>query len=110
MKWLIEQQLQSEPALNNDPQKGPIKAPWLSWGQYLWDNGVIQRADAFHPEESDVARDGTYHAGPGIDKIGALLLQFFQTGLHGPAVVPQTVRVQNVLGKAQQKFRKATSF
>jgi len=40
---------------------------------------VIPRADGYRPEESDFAGDGTYHAGPGIDKMGILLLQFFQT-------------------------------
>lgn len=79
VKWLIEQQLKGEPALNYDAQKGPVKAPWLSWGPYLWDNGVVQRADGYHPEESDFGNDGTHHAGPGIAKMGALLLQFFRT-------------------------------
>jgi hypothetical protein len=56
-----------------------VKSPWLSWGPYLWDNGVIQRADGYHPEKSDFAADGTHHAGPGTDKMGRLLLHFFQT-------------------------------
>jgi hypothetical protein len=79
IKWLIEQQLKGEAALNYDAKKGPVKAPWLSWGPYLWDNGMVQRADGYHPEESDFAADGTHHAGPGIDKMGRLLLQFFKT-------------------------------
>jgi len=36
VKWLIEQQLSADPALNYDPQKGPVEAPWLAWGPYLW--------------------------------------------------------------------------
>jgi Cu/Ag efflux protein CusF len=79
VKWLIEQQLKGEVALNYDPKKGPVKAPWLSWGPYLWDNGVVKRADGYHPEESDFAADGTHHAGPGVEKMGNLLLQFFKT-------------------------------
>lgn len=79
VKWLIEQQLKGDPALNYDAQKGPARSPWLSWGPYLWDNGVIQRADGYHPEESDFGPDGTHHAGPGTDKMGHLLLQFFKT-------------------------------
>src|SRR5262249_22004154 len=29
VKWLIEQQLKGDPALNHDPAKGAVKAPWL---------------------------------------------------------------------------------
>jgi Cu/Ag efflux protein CusF len=79
VKWLIEQQLKGDPALNYDAQKGPVKSPWLSWGPYLWDNGVVPRADGYHPEESDFGADGTHHAGPGTEKMGHLLLQFFKT-------------------------------
>jgi hypothetical protein len=31
VKWLIERQLQGDPALNCDAGKGPVQAPWLSW-------------------------------------------------------------------------------
>jgi hypothetical protein len=79
VKWLIEQQLAGDAALNHDATKRPVKAPWLSWGPYLWDNGVVQRADGYKPEESDFAADGTHHAGPGTDKMGRLLLEFFKT-------------------------------
>ncbi len=79
VKWLIEQQLQGDAALNDDATKGPVKAPWLSWGPYLWDNGVVPRADGYRSEESDFGADGTHHAGPGTDKMGQLLLQFFKT-------------------------------
>ncbi|MBI1310166.1 hypothetical protein GC176_02575 [bacterium] len=51
VKWLIEEQLKGEPALNFDGAKGPVKAQWLSWGPYLWDNGVIPRADGYQPVE-----------------------------------------------------------
>ena len=79
VKWLIQQQLQGDPALNFDPNKGGVKSPWLSWGPYLWDNGVAKRPDGYHPEESDYGPDGTHHAAPGIEKMGALLLEFFKT-------------------------------
>src|SRR5262245_45417432 len=35
-KWLIEAQLNGDPDLNYDPAKGPVVAPWLAWGPYLW--------------------------------------------------------------------------
>ena len=79
VKWLIEQQLKGEASLNYDAKKGEVKAPWLSWGPYLWDNGVHPRADGYRPAERDFAGDGTHHANSGIEKLGTLLLQFFKT-------------------------------
>ncbi|MCA9173749.1 MAG: hypothetical protein KDB14_04615 [Planctomycetales bacterium] len=79
VKWLVEQQLHGEASLNYDESKGEMKAPWLSWGPYLWDNGVHPRADGYRPKESDFAGDGTHHANPGIERLGTLLLQFFKT-------------------------------
>jgi Cu/Ag efflux protein CusF len=79
VKWLIEQQLKGDPSLNYDPAKGPVKAPWLGWGPYLWANGLTKRADGFFYEESDFGNDGTHQSPSGQQKIGKLLLQFFKT-------------------------------
>ena len=35
VKWVIEDQINGAPDLNYDPARGPVKAPWLSWGPYL---------------------------------------------------------------------------
>jgi hypothetical protein len=79
VKWLIEQQVEGDPALNYDAAKGPVKAPWLSWGPYLWANGATKRADGFSYEESDFAEDGTHESASGQQKVGQQLLQFFKT-------------------------------
>jgi hypothetical protein len=80
VKWLIEQQIQGDPDLNYDPKKGPVKAPWLSWGAYLWANGTTKRADGFSYEPTDFTpKDGTHLSPSGIDKVGRLLLEFFKT-------------------------------
>jgi hypothetical protein len=79
VKWLIEQQLKGDPALNFDPAKGAVRAPWLSWGPYLWANGSTKRADGFAYEEADFAADGTHESPSGQRKVGGLLLQFFKT-------------------------------
>src|SRR5262249_17239753 len=67
--WLIEQQLQGDPALNHDPAKGAVRAPWLSWGPYLWANGTRKRADGFSYEKSDFAGDGTHPSKTGQQKV-----------------------------------------
>lgn len=79
VKWLIEEQLKGDPALNYDPKKGAVKAPWLSWGPYLWANGTTKRADGFSYEQRDFAGDGTHQSPSGQEKVGKLLLQFFKT-------------------------------
>lgn len=80
VKWLIEQQLKGEPVLNFDPGKGAVKAPWLSWGPYLWANGSTPRADGFSYAESDfAANDGTHESASGQQKVGRLMVQFFKT-------------------------------
>lgn len=79
VKWLIEQQLKGDPALNFDPGKGPVNAPWLSWGPYLWANGTTRRKDGLTYEEGDFAIDGTHPSASGRQKVAGLLLQFFKT-------------------------------
>jgi hypothetical protein len=80
VKWLIEQQIKGDPALNYDRAKGEVKAPWLSWGPYLWARGTDKRSDGFRYEESDFTpNDGTHESPAGQLKIGKQLLQFFKT-------------------------------
>src|SRR5262249_47271536 len=80
VRWLIEEQLKGDAALNFDARKGPVRAPWLSWGPYLWANGTTKReADGFSYEQSDLAGDGTHLSASGVDKVGRLMLQFFKT-------------------------------
>ncbi len=47
VKWLIEQQINGDPALNYDETVGPVAAPYLSWGPYLWIDGQNPRADGW---------------------------------------------------------------
>jgi len=80
VKWLIEQQLKGDPALNFDPKRGAVKAPWLSWGPYFWANGSTKRAaDGFSYEERDFGGDGTHQSPSGQEKVGKLMLEFFKT-------------------------------
>jgi hypothetical protein len=80
VKWLIEKQLAGDAELNYDPKQGAVKAPWLSWGPYLWTNGRTKRADdGFTVEPADFVADGTHHSPQGMTKHGELLLKFFST-------------------------------
>jgi Cu/Ag efflux protein CusF len=80
VKWLIEKQLKGDAALNCDPDKGAVKAPWLSWGPYLWANGTTPRADGLTYEERDFREnDRTHPSASGQEKVAKQLLQFFKT-------------------------------
>jgi hypothetical protein len=79
-KWLIEQQIQGDPALNFDPARGPVKSPWLSWGPDLWANGNTPRGDGFRYVEDDFREDDRTHESiQGQDKVGRALVTFFKT-------------------------------
>lgn len=76
VRWLIEEQIKGDAALNFDPKKGDVKAPWLSWGPYLWANGTTKNPDGLFYEEGDFASDGTHPSGTGQKKVAEKLLAF----------------------------------
>ncbi len=78
VKWLIEEQLNGDPGLNFDPAKGEVKAPWLSWGPYLWANGPAKDPGGFGYDKADFAGDGTHPSAAGQRKVALRLLAFFK--------------------------------
>jgi Cu/Ag efflux protein CusF len=78
VQWLIAEQIKRDANLNFDAAKGAVKAPWLSWGPYLWANGSTKRSDGYSYERSDFAGDGTHHSAEGSRKIGQHMLAFFK--------------------------------
>jgi len=80
VKWLIEEQLRGDEALNFDLQRGAVSAPWLSWGPYLWANGDQPRKDGFVFAYDDFREnDRMHHSVQGTQKMGGQLLQFFKS-------------------------------
>jgi hypothetical protein len=79
VRWLIEEQIAGSAALNHDPDTGPVMAPWLAWGPYLWADGLTPRApDGLTWECADfVASDGTHPSASGRAKVAQMLLDFF---------------------------------
>ena len=80
-RWVIEDQLNKTNNLNYDPTNGPVVAPWLSWGPYLWANGSVPRGDGVVSVCSDVeASDYTHPTTNGhVAKVAVELLTFFKT-------------------------------
>ena len=77
VKWLIEAQISGEDSLEFDPGQGPVEAPWLSWGPYLWADGLNPRpGDGLTWSCGDFATDGTHPAAGGRLKVADMLFQF----------------------------------
>lgn len=79
VKWLVAQQIAGDPALNYDPDAGPVVAPFLSWGPYLWIDGLNPRADGLVWPQEDLVRDCTHPSDSGVAKVANQLLDFFKT-------------------------------
>lgn len=78
VRWLIGRQLDGKAGLNYDAAKGPVRAPWLAWGPYLWANGMTKNAGGLAYDRDDFASDGTHPSPAGQQKVGAELMRFFR--------------------------------
>ncbi len=79
VKWLIEDQLDGDVGLNYSSEEGTVYAPWLSWGPYLWADGLAEEGEGFVWEQSDFAFDGTHTSPSGQAKVAGLLYHFLST-------------------------------
>ncbi|MEX0745701.1 MAG: hypothetical protein WD118_08865 [Phycisphaeraceae bacterium] len=80
VRGLIQQQIDGDPAVNADATRGPVTAPVLLWGPYLWADGTKPReADGLIWERGDLARDGTHPTTTGTAKVAELLVGYFTT-------------------------------
>ena len=77
VKGVIEQQIAGAPGLNFDPTSGPVLAPWLSWGPYLWADGTVPRSDGLTWDCFDFNADGTHPNQAGRLQVAQLLDAFF---------------------------------
>jgi len=78
VKWLIARQIAGDPELNSESEKGPAAAPWLSWGPYLWADGVQPRSDGLVWLRTDFGPDGTHPSPAGREKVAGQLLDFLR--------------------------------
>ncbi len=70
VKWLIEERIN-----NPNPDRS---TPWVSWGPYLWADGLTPRSDGLIWERSDFEPDGVHTSPQGALKVATMLLEFFQ--------------------------------
>lgn len=80
VRWLIEAQLSGDPLLNFDPGQGPVLAPYLSWGPYLWADGTTPRSDGYAwPCSMVTSADFTHPSSDGNESVARQLMAFFKT-------------------------------
>jgi hypothetical protein len=80
VRWLIQSQMQGEGRLNFDPARGPVMAPVLIWGPYLWACGDTPRKlDGLVWSQEDVAADRMHPSPSGRQKVAELLLNSFKS-------------------------------
>lgn len=85
VKWLVQSQIDHEPSLNADPARGPVEAPVLLWGPYLWADGTTPRSDGLTWTCAEFGDDGTHPSAAGRRKVGEMLLRFLK---DDPAAAP----------------------
>lgn len=85
VKWLIQDQINGDPGLSYGA--GGV-APWLSWGPYMWADGlgsdgvaggVPGRSDGLEWRCSDMVADGVHPSSSGEQKVANMLLNQFST-------------------------------
>jgi len=77
IRWMIERQISGDSLLvygGTNP-----RAPWISWGPYLWADGLIPRADGLIWQCADFQSDGTHPSPSGRTKVANMLLDFFKS-------------------------------
>src|SRR6267154_885813 len=79
-KWVVQDQINGLNNLNYNSSNGPVVAPWISWGPYIWGDGLTPRSDGLVWLCSDLSQtDYTHPSSNGVYKVGSQLLAFFKT-------------------------------
>jgi hypothetical protein len=78
VQWTIARQINGDTALAYSGTNP--KAPWLSWGPYLWADGIIPRSDGLTWICDDfVTSDRTHPSSSGRLKVAQMLVAFFRS-------------------------------
>jgi hypothetical protein len=79
VKWLIDSQISGVDSLDFEPDQDPIQAPWLTWGPYLWADGLTPRSDGLTWAcDAFAENDGTHPSAIGRGIVADSLLAFFK--------------------------------
>jgi len=97
-KWVVQDQINRLNNLNYNSSNGPVVAPWISWGPYIWGDGLTPRSDGLVWLCSDLSQsDYTHPSSNGVTKVASQLLAFFKTD---PTTTPWFLKKSAVGGPA----------
>lgn len=104
VREVIARQIAGDPALEYDASRGPVVAPWISWGPYLWTDGVEPRADGLRMYCSDYWTDGSHPNDVGSARLAEPLRHFLEADractrwsiVHGTAPAERIATVERI--------------
>jgi hypothetical protein len=81
VRGVIQDQLNGVAKMNYKPANGPVVAPWVAWGPYLWTNGLMARGDGQVWPCHDFRSDGQHPStdAGGSERDANMLLNFMKT-------------------------------
>jgi len=83
VKWIVEAQIRQMSGSGADARAGNLDyggiAPWVTWGPYLWADGMTARSDGLTWAAQELGPDGTHPSAQGQTKVANMLLSFFKT-------------------------------
>jgi hypothetical protein len=82
VKWLIQAQIDQRRLRRIDPRVGNLDSdsavPWITWGPYLWADGLNPRSDGLTWTRADFEGDGTHPSMLGEEKEATMILNFLE--------------------------------
>ena len=80
VRWMIEDQIAGSGNVNFDPGQGTVVASYITWGPYLWIDGLNARSDGrTWPLTNNSSEDCTHPTQDGQDDVAEMLLAYFET-------------------------------
>jgi hypothetical protein len=92
IRWMIDKQMQGDPSLNWDAEKGEVKTPLVLWGPYLWCDGLKPRSDGLIwtcCEPTSDVYNNPHPESSGAQKCADQIYAFFKTD---PTATPWYLR------------------
>ncbi len=121
-KWVVQDQINGLNNLNCNTNNGAAVAPWISWGPYIWGDGLVPRSDGLVWLCSDLSQtDFTHPSSNGVYKVASQLLAFFKTdptttpwflkksGAGGPACAPSASATNGLMPLTVNLFAHASA-
>src|SRR3989304_6125931 len=87
VRWMIEDQIAGSGNVNFDPGQGTVVASYITWGPYLWIDGLNARSDGrTWPITNVESSDCTHPTADGENEVADMLLDYFKSDTTTPSL------------------------